>query len=396
MKRMTALFLAALILTFCGCSDGMHGAAEEKLIESNKSAVICGDMLYYNKRAASGRGKWSGYLQPISFLYQDLSNIRERGLPVFGDELTDMSENPFRTLDSFNMLIDPTATAENGGEAVIIFEQSCGFVGDDPDHPNRAIELTRLVSYNTRTGRFKIICDGIVGSFISFCLYGETLIYETLDPDLGATFYSVGRQGGKSVSLGTVDSPETLFLSVYGGKIYYAVPESGGVSIYTCDIKSAEHERIDTVPVMFPARFLAFIDGAIYYGAAPSDHDDYGITYDIVKRDVGGANEQTLLRGVESAICCGGEILYVPHGDSVSGDENMTISYYKYDIESGESAMLFTYTLEDAEARIFSVTAFSDKYIFCVERDIVGGSAGRQMCFDRRTGEILYIPTEEI
>ncbi len=405
MKRVAAAAVAVVCLLLFGCSWGGEYDADGEFVDSNADAVIYGDTLYYNRTSLTENYHWSGFdeWEPIGLLYQDLGNVHPRGVPLYGDELMGKSENPFRTISEFKMLVDPTATEQNGGEPVFILAQDMGYAEEDPDHPNRTNNLTRIISYNTRTRSFGIICDGVIGRFLSFSLCGDTIVYETLDFEEGISLYKVDRRGGKPVFLGKAEGTELDVVTIYGGKLYYTLPDSGGVKLYTCDTSTASHEHIADIPCGFPSYFLAIRRGEIYYSAnrrAVDTPDGIFSTteiFDIVRiTDDGGIG--TVVTDVESAKMYKDEIYYVPHnGNGASGGRG-EISFRRYCLDGGSDGPLFTYRFPDGQEHFFYVLAVSDEYIFCRDSgpEDGDGAGAVNVCIDKRTGSAILIPDEKI
>lgn len=400
MKRVAAAALALACLLLFGCKWGGEYDADGKFIDSNADAVIYGDTLYYNRTSLTENYNWSGYgeWEPVGLLYQDLGNVHSRGVPLYGDGLTGWSENPFRTLSEFNMLVDPIATEENGGAPVLILSQDMGYADEDPDHPNRTNNLTRIISYNTKTRRFGIICDGVIGRFLSFSLCGNTIVYETLDFEEGVSLYKVDRRGGRPVLLGKTEGRELDVVTIYDGKLYYTLPGSGAVKLYTCDLSTASHEHIADIPCGYPSYFLEVLGGEIYYSANGRTVDTpdglFSTTgiYDIVKVTQSGEVE-TVITDVKSARIYKDEIYYEPYdGAGTSGG----ISFRRYRIEDGSDSPLFTYTFSDGEEHFFYIFAISDEYIFARESGPEDDHVAVNACIDKRTGSVIFIPDEKI
>lgn len=321
--------------------------------------------------------------------FQILDNLQEKGLPLYADTLANQEENPFSTQNIFleRILIDPAATAANGGTPVVLAHGQYRSPIDDP--MIRFEYYNRIFSYDVVANKMTVIQEGIADSIRDMYLYGDTLFYTT---NAGENGYMIHRIGTDGTGFATMENPEARLYqiqTIHRDRLYY----TDGSGLYSCALDFTDHTCHKEGAISSFAGVFCYGD-YIYY----SDHTEYYPTSEqhplaaesLCRIRIDGEGEEEILfGGFRAGMSCNGKVYYVSAENVRSSSMDVYDILYEYDVETGERREIYNWQKEP----IFMSLVFpTDSYLLCNKTDHTTGETVL-VCIDLETLEIKEIPS---
>ena len=383
-KGLTALVLVAILVL--GVCLGSCGNANTPPI------CVEGTTLAINGFAHGSVYIYRVYLEDkkdFEMRFQILSNLQEKGLPLYADTLASQEENPFsaRNISLESILIDPSATEANGGTPVVL---ACGRYRRPVDDPKIMFEIyNRIFSYDVVANKMTVIQEGIADSIREIFLYGDTVFYST---NAGENGYLIHRVGTDSTGFVTMENPDARLYdieTIYQDRLYYR--DSSG--LYSCALDFTDHKChkeggiSSLVGIFCHEDYIYYTDYEKYY---PTSEPYPQVAESLCRIRIDGEGEEEILfEGISAGMACNGKLYYVSVENVRSSSMDMYDILYEYDVETGERREIFNKQREP----IFMYLVFpTEDYLLCNKTDNTTGKTVL-VCIDLETLEIKEIPS---
>ena len=260
LSLMLVLALVCGMLSFAGC-DGDLPTDEE--IYPGFTSLPQGEIPNMPEYLEGRQGKGIVYGDYLIFanhtentlVFQLLSNPMPKGVPVAFDALAKKGENPFFNARIEPFLVDPIASAKNGGVPVILF---VGYV-DDTSNIMNSIRHYRLLSFNMKTQKTSVLIDHVPDRINHLLCYRDRLYFETSGGDRGSILYSLKSDGSDVQMMENHEKERRHITYAADGRLYYM---ADNVFLYSCKTDFSDiqaHGEVET------GMRLMVHDGYLYF-----------------------------------------------------------------------------------------------------------------------------------
>ena len=312
MKKISCLLITIVImLNFVSCNQ----TESSPRVEVGCRNVVYNDIVYYLDSSA------------LEIKYQNINNIQDTGLSLYGDALLTSEENPFWGVFDFRVLIDQNATQKNDGFPILYM------------YLRKIGSNNQIVSFDTKTNRVQILKDNLT-NMDKFYLYGDYIVFSNTDVDSGYIIHTM-KIDGKDYR--TLENPEKLGFrvrNIHNDLIYFTDDMH---NLYSAPLTLDSYTRITdncSLGVFFGENEIYYIEWS---------------TGNLCKNSLSGDSEKEIvLEQKVSGITDDSRLLYVIM------EPNDTQTIYLYDPNTDFNGCVYQ-NLDSS--RSVSYRAFSDKYI---------------------------------
>ena len=363
---------------------------EDKFQVSDGELVYNG-FYYYDGKVDVNQKK----MYPVTLKYQNLNNLQSEGARLYNDVLGE-SDDPFVSdnIMGYEFLVDETATRENGGMPVLIISIQTRMEDIDADSN---IKYFRLMSYNTATGKVKILQDDIEYLNKIYLINDRLYIvarewdYSGEEPDRIYILYSMNRDGTDIRKYELKEKNMLLeIIGVFRGMIYF---KQGGM------IYKTNYEFDNPVLIfndMNCGAPIVFSQGYMYYFMKKTDVTVQGKELhlsNLMRRPLSTMEDpssaEIVLEDIYSVVRGNSpNLYYCPIVDEIKLVEKYSKIYASFacfrvfDIKTGQSYIL--YDKRDIDTDNTYIPDFFTEDIYAYTEDRI------EKFFNAKTGEVIF------
>ncbi len=323
------MILAAILVCFGGCM--IFGGKHDKnirLIKAEDSDVY-GNLIFYQSA--------------LELRYQNLNAVSEKGFPIDGETIQDTT-SPFKSAFGFShFVIDIKETKKNKDIPVVIIGGS--FYSGVEERTKDS-----FYSYNAKDGSVKFIAE-VPETLSQFYLYGDTILFMTLEFDLGTNIRSIKKNGTEQKMLENPNKAKRKILTVKEDILYY----QEGNQIYSVPVDFSKPPTVFMENTYDTTAF--FFYGDYVYQNIYSSSD--AVKNVLVRTPLSDLTKtEIVLKNITGMISVSGEFIYHPYRETdghLHIDRNKT---YVFHPETEEIELLF----ENSDSEFYTIrNGFSEK-----------------------------------
>ncbi len=246
-RTLLTILCMFLMFSFYSC-DTDADDTPPVYIKADNSDFLYGDILYGEK--------YDTETETRTLVYRDLTELDEGERPVYDGR----KEDPIS--ESLFFAVSPELTRENGGKHVLVMALQESVMSE---LNQKEVPEGKIVTFNTKNNKIKVIKDGINEKIVSLRIYGDRIIYMTEYGYGRYDIHTVDINGENYKKMPNQDKQSYAVATVHEDRIYY-IDKAGSYNVphglYSCSLDFEDTEYLFDVEDGFD---VMIVDGYYVY-----------------------------------------------------------------------------------------------------------------------------------